>query len=237
MVISRMNLLQAIGSIVSLVLYLLLPILSVSVLVPIGFTGETCMQLGFLFVIPLILLGLTLIVSLLPIGPYNSIAGIVTAIGLLVVGSLSKSVAAAEVDQLLQITGINQITGIGKEVSNFSSSLGLNLNVGNYASMALKMSYGLTIPILIMLITAVLGIVITVLFTARANSSHNTVARGRYQDAGIAGGPRSTTGTGVSSNRSRYQGAGVAGGPVRSSRPTTGTRTSSHRSRSANYHR
>lgn len=43
MVISRMNLLQAIGSIVSLVLYLLLPILSISVLVPIGFTGETCM--------------------------------------------------------------------------------------------------------------------------------------------------------------------------------------------------
>lgn len=198
MVISKMNLLQAIGSIVSLVLYLFLPILGVSVLVPIGFTGETCMQLDFLFVIPVILLGVTLIVSLLPIGPYNSIAGIATAIGLLVVGSFSKSVAAAKVDQLLQMTGIDQITNIGKEVSNIGSTLGLDLNVGTYASLALKMSWGLTIPILIMLVTAVLGIVITVLFAARSGS---------YQSAGAAGRPvrssRPTPGTSVSSHRSR----------------------------------
>lgn len=213
MVISRMNLLQAIGSIVSLVLYLFLPILGVSVLVPIGFTGETCMQLGFLFVVPVILLGVTLIISLLPIGPYNSIAGIATAIGLLVVGSVSKSVAAAKVDQLLQMTGIDQITSIGKEVSNFSSSLGLDLNVGTYASLALKMSWGLTIPILIMLVTAVLGMIITMLFAARAGASHTNAASGRYR------------------------GAGAAGGPVRSSRPTPGTSASSHRNRSARYHR
>lgn len=213
MVISRMNLLQAVGSIVSLVLYLFLPILGVSVLVPIGFTGETCMQLGFLFVVPVILLGVTLIISLLPIGPYNSIAGIATAIGLLVVGSVSKSVAAAKVDQLLQMTGIDQITSIGKEVSNFSSSLGLDLNVGTYASLALKMSWGLTIPILIMLVTAVLGMIITMLFAARAGASHTNAASGRYR------------------------GAGAAGGPVRSSRPTPGTSASSHRNRSARYHR
>lgn len=214
MVISKMNLLQAIGSIVSLVLYLFLPILGVSVLVPIGFTGETCMQLGFLFVLPVILLGLTLIISLLPIGPYNSIAGIATAIGLLVVGSVSKSVAAAKVDQLLQMTGINQITNVGKEVSSIGSALGLDLNVGTYASLALKMSWGLTIPILIMLVTAVLGLLITVLFAARAGVSNTNAASGRYQGA-------------------------AAGGPVRSSRPTPGTGANSHRSRASRstYHR
>lgn len=216
MIISKMNLLQAIGSIVSLVLYLFLPILGVSVLVPIGFTGETCMQLDFLFVIPVILLGITLIVSLLPIGPYNSIAGIATAIGLLVVGCVSKSVAASKVAQLLQMTGIDKITNISKEVSNLgldSGSLGLDLNVSTYASLALKMSWGLTIPILIMLVTAVLGMIITVVFAVRAGISHTNAASSRYQMA-------STTGS-----------------LIRPSRPTPGTNTSSHRNRSTRYHR
>lgn len=214
MVISRMNLLQAIGSIASLVLYLFLPILSVSVLVPMGFTGETCMQLGVLFVIPVILLGVTLIVSLLPIGPYNSIAGIVTAVGLLVIGSVSKNVAASKVDQLLQMTGMNKLGSIGQEINNLGfdlSSLGIDLDLGTYASLALKMSWGLIIPIFIMLVTAVLGMIITVVFASRESGNRTNAASGA----------------------ARY---GAAGRP---SRPTPGTGATSHRSRSArtNYHR
>lgn len=201
MSVGKMNILQALGSIVSLFLYLFLPILGISVLIPVGFTGETCMQLGTLFVVPVVLIGITLVISLLPIGPFNSIAGIATGVGLLVIGSMSKSVAAAKVNELAALAGI----------SLDLSSYGLDFQLGSYAAMALKMSWGLIIPIIIMLSTAVLGMLISVLVQSHSKSSHTNAASG-------------------------YRG-GATGGPARSSRPTPGTGTSSHRSRSVRYHR
>lgn len=206
MAINKMNLLQAIGSIVSLILYLFLPVIGVSLL-PVGLTGEACMQLSFLFVLPVILLGLTLIVSLLPLSPYNSIAGIATALVLLIIGSIGKSAAASSAVQLLQLTGIDQ------GISSLGLDPGLTSNVASYAALALKMSWGLTLPILIMLVTAILGLLLSVFLASRAGVNSTNAANGRYQTAG------------------------AAGGPARSSRPSPGTGTASYRSRSARYHR
>ena len=200
MAISKMNLLQALGSIASLLIYLFMPILGISVLIPVGFTGETCMQLGTLFVVPVVLMGITLIISLLPIGPFNSIAGIATGISMLVIGSMSKNVAAAKVNELAALAGLSL------DLSNY----GVNFQLGSYAAMALKMSWGLIIPIIIMLSTAILGMLISVFVESRSKAKHTNAPSGHY--------------------------GSTAGGAARPSRPTPGTGTTSHRSRSTRYH-
>lgn len=182
---SKMNIPQAIGSVASLLLYLFLPILSV-VLVPIGFTGETCLQLGGVFVVPVILLGLTLVISLLPVGPYSSVAGIVTGVALLVIGSISKSAAGAKIDALIALVS-----------ATLDTSALSGLQVGAYAALMLKMSWGLILPVIIMLLTAILGMVL-----------------GMRQDHSNAAGARGAAGHysrgSYTSSRTRSQASGTA---------------------------
>lgn len=162
--VGKMNISQAIGSVVSIALYLFLPILTFSVIVPLGFTGETCLQLGGVFIVPLILLGLTLVISLLPIGPVSSVAGIVTGIALLIVGNMSKTAAGAKLNELLVLAEVTlDLSGLG------------DLQLGTYAAMLLKMSWGLILPAILMMLTAVVGLVVSAM---HGNGESNSAGAG-----------------------------------------------------------
>lgn len=192
MSISKMNIPQAIGSVASLLLYLFLPILSVSVLIPIGFTGETCLQLGGIFVIPVILLGLTLIISLLPIGPYSSIAGIVTGLALLVVGGVSKNSAGAKIDELIALVSMTLDT----------SALN-GLPVGAYAAMMLKMGWGMILPVVVMLLTSIFGMLLSVWLDRQSGSGTHSAA-GSYSHSRSYSNPQTRPGaSGTTARHSR----------------------------------
>ena len=79
--IRKINFIQAAGSLIALLMYLFLPIIRIVLLVGTGFSGETCMQVDDLFIIPVVLTGLALVVSFLPIGNISSFAGIAASLG------------------------------------------------------------------------------------------------------------------------------------------------------------
>ncbi len=167
MSIRKMNLVQATGCLISLAIYLFAPILGFSVLVPVGLTGEFCSRLDFLFIVPVILLGVTLIISLLPIGPFTSIAGILTSLGLLIIGVSCKEVIGSKFTDLVQMMGADA------ELSAITYSL------GSYAtSLILKMNWGLIVPIILMLLAAIGGAALSMVQANQGSANPRATAGG-----------------------------------------------------------
>lgn len=166
--ITKMNLLLAIACFISIILYIVLPVIGASFF-PAGLNGEICMQVTGVFVIPLILMALTLVISLLPIGPFNSIGGIVAAFIIMIIGITGKDALVNKLEQILSL-GV-EVVGekFGAGIVNLYKqlqSMGVTAGVGMLVSFVLKMSWGITIPIALMFLTSIIGLVITLLDTA-----------------------------------------------------------------------
>ncbi len=144
----KMNLVQALGSLISLILYIVAPVISLSlVLVSYGISGQICMQLDTLFVIPVILMAVTLVLSLLPLGKGSSIMGVVTALAMLVIGLISRDTVSGKLNLLLDLAGMD---------ISFSSEM-----ITAAAGLLIQMGWGLIAGVVIMLISSVAGVLIT----------------------------------------------------------------------------
>ena len=135
---NKMNLILAAGSLVSLILYLFTPVVSV---IMFGFRGQLLMKVETWYVVPVILIAICLILSLLPIGKISSYCGIVTALILLIIGLLSGDIISGKVNQLVALTGI--------DLGNVLSTT---------ASVFFRMGWGLLIVMLLMLACSVVGL-------------------------------------------------------------------------------
>lgn len=176
--VGKMNVLLAIACLVSMILYLILPVLAVAI-APISLRGEVCLQIDGIFIVPLILMGLTLIISLLPIGPYNSIAGIIAAIVILLVSFECKEAIASLVNK-----AFSEGAGIvmGEKVTlllNQLKDFGIKPGVGKTVALFLKTSWGITLPIILMFTTACIGLVLT-MYSANKEKSVGRTENPRY---------------------------------------------------------
>ena len=181
--LEKMNPIQAAGSIIAIILYLVAPVMSLSLIVIVyGISGQLLMKLDGYFVIPLVLMIVTLVVSMLPAGKMTSVAGIITAVANLILGLCGKSVISSKLDVLCALLGVD---------------LG---NYGAAASMAvstfLRMGWGMIAGIIILAVAAIAGFVIG------GNQSGMNSKRGKGVPHGRSSMPSyNRTGNGAHSSR------------------------------------
>lgn len=153
--IRKINFIQAAGSLIALLMYLFLPIIRIVLLVGTGFSGETCMQVDDLFIIPVVLTGLALAVSFLPIGNISSFAGIAASLGLLIFGLTCKNALGDKVNLL-----VSQLAG-GADINQLLSGLSGNmLSLTAGVSMMLRMGWGMMAAIAVMFISSIAGLLV-----------------------------------------------------------------------------
>lgn len=143
--LEKINPIQAIGSLIAIVLYLVAPVMSL-MLIGYGVNGQLLMKLDGYFVVPLVLMIVTLIVSLLPVGKLTSVAGIITAVANLILGLCGTGVIASNVDALCTLMGI--------DLGSYGAAASMALN-----SM-LRMGWGMIAGVVILAVAAVAGLLI-----------------------------------------------------------------------------
>ena len=147
---SKFNLVQALGAIIAIVFYLVGPVVGIS-LFPMGLRGTTAMRIDFVFVIPVILLGITILISVLPIGRLSSIAGIVTAITILIIGLCGGDVLVGKIKAMGLVVANAQFPELSGLFSN-------NLNILDYAGVFLSIGWGALVALCVLFVCSVVGI-------------------------------------------------------------------------------
>ena len=145
--LSKLNVVQALGCIIAVVFYLVGPVIGISLL-PVGLRGTIVMRIDFIFVLPIILMGLALVLSIAPIGPLSSIGGFVAGIATLIIGLCSGDVVVGFVKKVgsLAATQIPEIS---------------SLNVGIDAlSILMSIGWGALAASLILIFASIIGAVV-----------------------------------------------------------------------------
>ena len=162
----KMNLPLAAGSLLSLILYLFAPVVSV---IMFGFRGQLLMKVETLFVIPVLLIALCLILSLVPLGKVSSYCGIGTAVVLLIIGLLSGDIISDKLNQLVALAGF--------DLENVLTTT---------ASILIRMGWGMLFAMLLMLACSLIGLFLP---------SGETVTSGRTRQSGTGRANTNSNGT------------------------------------------
>lgn len=169
--LSKFNFVQALGSIIAIVIYIIGPVVGVSVPVVgvsvVGVSGSIAMRIDFVFVIPIILMGIALLVSIMPLGKLSSIAGAVAGIGTLIIGLCGGGVLVGFIKRVGTLAA-TLIPGL--------SDLGSLDNLDVVSSFFLNIGWGALVAALIMIVTAIAGIFAMIIM--EGNSGNRTVAGG-----------------------------------------------------------
>lgn len=151
--LSKINVIQGLGSLIALLMYLFLPVIRFALMMVTGFSGEACMQVESLFVIPVVLLAIALVSSFLPIGNKSSLVGLAMAFGMLLFGLLCKNALGDKVNLLL-----NQLASqanLDPVVSGVSGSL-----LSSGVTMMLRMGWGMIASIAVMFVSSLAGLLV-----------------------------------------------------------------------------
>ena len=193
--LSRINFVQALGCLIAILFYLIGPVVGISLL-PVGVRGTMAMRIDFVFVIPVILIGLALLVSILPIGKISSAGGFIAGIVTMVIGLCGGGTLVAFARKMGSLASI--------DIPELSA-----LNIGIDAlSMFLSIGWGALTASIVLIVSAIVGIfVMSVMEANNGGSSYGSK-------------PYNRTGGGSGSYRTTPQGrTGGSSGSVRRSSP------------------
>ena len=178
--LSKINFVQALGCVLAILFYLVGPVVGIS-LIPVGLRGTMAMRIDFVFVIPVILIGLALLISILPIGKISSAAGFIAGVVTMVIGFCGGGTLIAFARKMGSLASI--------DIPELSS-----LNIGIDAlSMFLNIGWGALIASLLLIVSSIIGIFVMSVMEANAGGSSS-----RPSHSGRPGGGRQPANTSTS---------------------------------------
>ena len=140
----RFNLFALAGSLAAMIIYLCFPVLRIAFIV--GINGMMCTRfLGFLFILPVLLMGLSMLLSLFTDVRISSASAIIAGLSMLASLLLAPDTIAKYGMGLIQMLGISQEAssmGINSGYISMSSTLVVTGAWGLYVAMALCLAGG-----------------------------------------------------------------------------------------------